>query len=135
MHTDSRLLLPLRLFLAACIAVVLGIQLTPPWGVDFTRHDRSDWLVACGFLLWTASPLAMLAAGAGLFRRAGPAMAVFAAGSALVAGVGLAVYAGAMHDLDPQFGLVFVFVPLAQWAAALGLVGVCLLLRWWLRRR
>lgn len=135
MHTESRLLLPLRLFLGICAALVLGIQLTPPWGADLTGNDRSQWLAACGFLLWTASPLALLAAGAGLFRRAKRAMAVFAAGAALIALVGLAAYAGALHDLDPQFGLIFVFAPLWQWAAALCLIGACLALRWWATRR
>lgn len=130
----SRLLPPLRVFLLAAIAVTVGVALymAQPWDDPATYGAMAGWLPLAGFVLWAASPLAMLAWSAAAFARVPLAMAVFAAGATAIAFTGLHAYAGvAFFEPDAQSGLAFVFVPLVQWGGALCLGGACL----WLRRR
>lgn len=137
-RTGSRILLPLRLLLAAAMASTLGLALymARPWGDSFA-HSASGWLILGGFMLWAVSPLAMLAWIAGSFGRARIAMTGLAIGAVCIALAGLYAYVdAAVLRPDAQGGLAFVFVPLAQWAAVLCLGGACLAARAWeLRRR
>ena len=135
--TGSRILLPLRLLLAAATASTLGLALymARPWGDSFARSG-SDWLLLGGFMLWAVSPLAMLAWMAGGFDRTRIAMTLLATGAACIALAGVYAYvdAAVLHP-DAQGGLAFVFVPLAQWAVVLCLGGACLAARAWELRR
>lgn len=136
MTTPASLLLPLRVFLGLVVAAMVGlaIDMARPWGDNYAYQGIADYLRLAAFLLWAISPLAALAVGAGLFRRARMASRVFVAGAIVIALAGVFAYVDAalLHP-DAQGGLVFLFAPLFQWGAVLCLGAVCAVLRHWAR--
>lgn len=132
MTTPATLFSPLRVFLGLVIAATLGlaIDMARPWGDNYAYQGIADYLRLAAFLLWAISPLAALAAGAGLFRHARMASRVYVAGAIVIALAGVFAYVDAalLHP-DAQGGLVFLFAPLFQWAAVLCLGAVCAVMR------
>lgn len=119
---------PLRMFLGLCMvaSVGLGIHMAQPWGDNYAYQDLAGYAYLAGFLAWAIAPLAALAWAAGWFRRSRRAWWLFALGAVCIAVWGTIVYVDAsLVHLDAQGGLVFLFTPILQWAAALGLAAVC----------
>ncbi|WP_372016584.1 hypothetical protein [Pseudoxanthomonas sp. 10H] len=127
----------LRVFLVACAVATVGVALwmARPWA-GYASYDATGWQVLGAMLLWAVSPLAGMALAARLLRGSPLAWRVFAAGAAVIAIVGLVAYVDAAFvHIDAQGGLVFVFMPLWQWLATIGLGLVCGLVRLWKRPR
>lgn len=122
------------LFLALCVVATLGvgIHMARPWGDNYAYQAASGYVALGTMLLWAVSPLAGLALGMRLLRGSVVARRVFAGGAVLVGLVGVYAYVDAafLHP-DAQGGLAFLFVPLGQWLAVLGLVVVGAGLRYW----
>jgi hypothetical protein len=129
MRPVSALLHPLRVLLAGCMGLVLALAMTMarPWE---SRQALDGHLFLAGMVLWALSPYGLLWALARRLSAPTPAGRIY---PVLAACIGLAwlwpyVDAALVHP-DAQGGLVFVFAPLAQWAAVLVLLGLCLFLR------
>lgn len=132
MKTPAPMLFPLRVFLCLVMAasVALAIHMARPWGDNYAYQDFSGYVGLGMFMLWAIAPLAALAWAGGWFRPARIASWVYAVGAGGIALSGLYAYVdAALVHLDPQGGLVFLFVPMVQWVAVFGLGVVCLVLR------
>lgn len=114
---------------AMAASVGLAIHMARPWGDNYAFQHASDYVALVLFLLWAISPLAALAWAARWFRQPRIASWVYAIGAGAIALFGLYTYVdAALIHLDPQGGLVFLFMPMVQWVAALVLAAVCALL-------
>ncbi|GAB3510015.1 hypothetical protein GCM10027400_12600 [Pseudoxanthomonas daejeonensis] len=132
MTMPAPLLFSLRVFLCLVMAasVALAIRMARPWGDNYAYQEFSGYVGLGMFMLWAILPLAALAWAARWFRHARIASWVYAIGACGIALSGLYVYVdAALIHIDPQGGLVFMFVPLVQWGAALGLAAVCAVVR------
>ena len=118
------------LCMAMAASVALAIHMARPWGDNYAYQDASGYVALAMFMLWAISPLAALAWAATWFRQAWVASWVYAIGAGAIALFGLHAYVdAALIHLDPQGGLVFLFMPMVQWVAAFVLAAVCALLR------
>ncbi len=72
-----------------------------------------------GVALWTAAPFLILAANATRSRSSPPSQVLLVVATVLIAAVGVLAYGPWGWNDDPQFGLVFLSLPLWQIAGAI----------------
>jgi len=119
--------------LATDVAALMGAAVTAYFMIDNGHPDTPGWWgLFVLFFAWSVSPLVMLTR---LVRRHAdhPLGAVLLCATAIASvafGIWALINAFVIH-LDPQSGLVFVFLPVWQWAA----VGLAAGVSVWLGRR
>jgi hypothetical protein len=99
-----------------------------PWGDNYAYKGFSDYLTLFGYMLWAISPYFMLAIIFHGFRHHPSASLVALVGTVLIvlASAALLIDAIFVH-IDAQGGLIFLFLPIPQWLAALFLGLICLI--------
>ncbi len=112
------------------MTIALGIYCSRPWGGNGASRESSDLIVLCGFMACSISPHIAMITVIWLLRNRPRILAGFCIGVSVLAVLGLYALFDAMFvHLDPQSGLVFLFVPLCQLLATLLLSFVCLSVR------
>ena len=125
--------MPLATRLLALISIavvtVLGIYAARPWGDNYAYKTLADYLVLLVFLAWAASPYAFFARKA---QATGSCHTARFVAALIVCGAGIAAVTDSIFiHPDAQGGLVFLFLPVYQWAG----IGMFSILCWLLGRR
>jgi hypothetical protein len=98
------------------VTIALALWAAQPWGGNYAYRELSGYLMFTGFTAWAISPQLFLFVMAG-WRASRLISLLRAVTTACVClgGSALAVNAVVIHP-DPQSSLVFLFLPICQWA-------------------
>ena len=101
---------------ALATTMVLGVYMAQPWGDNYTYRNIIGYVALLLILGWACTPYLYLATTSSQVQAPQPAIIsrLVALLVASVGGLTLLVNATFIH-LDPQNGLVLLFLPIYQW--------------------
>ena len=119
----------LILISAMIFTIAIMVYAAQPWGDNYAYKTYYDYLTLIGYMLWAISPYFMLAIIFHGFRHHPSASLTALVGTVLIvlASAALLIDAFFVH-IDAQGGLIFLFLPIPQWFAALFLGLICLII-------
>jgi hypothetical protein len=114
------------LFLATLFTISLMVHAAQPRGDNVAYKKFTDYLYLIGYMLWAVSPYVMLSLVVYVGRNNPTSITIAFFGSVLIIAGAAAVLIDAVFiHPDAQGALVFLFLPIYQWLAALVLLFVC----------
>ena len=118
----------LILILATIFTIAIMVYAAQPWGDNHAYKTFSDYLTLFGYMAWAISPYFMLAIIFDGFLHHPSASLTALVGTVLIvlASAALLIDAFFVH-INAQGGLIFLFLPIPQWLAALFLGLICLI--------
>lgn len=101
---------------ALAATIVLAIYMAQPWGDSYTYKSLTGYVALLLILGWACAPYLYLATASGQFKatRATILSRLIAALVASAGGLKLLIDTTFIH-LDPQSGLILLFLPIYQW--------------------
>ena len=121
---------------ATIFTIAIMVYAAQPWGDNYAYKTYSDYLTLIGYMLWAISPYFMLAIISHGFRYHPAASLTALVGIVLIvlASAALLIDTFFVH-IDAQGGLIFLFLPIPQWLAALFLGIICLIVSKFIKKK
>lgn len=94
--------------------LIIGVYMASPWGNNDAYESPLNYLLLGIFLLWAVNPFIFIATRR---NKLGKFLQLSRLVSVVIIGVGgvLALITSAFINVDPQGGLVLLFLPIYQW--------------------